>query len=398
MQQSRFDFLIIRYGEIGLKSTKVRRNLENTLSTCILQMLQRERIGYEKLQLIPTRGRLFIYTEELTRAMEVLKKCFGIVSLSPAFQIETDRKAIQEAALQMAEASLAMNGSFAIQTKRTGQHPFTSQDISAEVGAYILKNLADRKIKVNLTNPDHTIYIEIRDKAAFLFDKIVYGTGGLPYGSQGKAVALISGGIDSPVASWLMMKRGCKIFPIFADLAPYTTTAATDRLIQVLRKLFEYTPHQQVTFYQFPHGEYLEQVKEFIPPKLTCIFCKRMMYKVAEKLAFSLNAKAIVTGENLGQVASQTLDNLYILDQATQLPVFRPLIGFDKNEITDLSRKLDLYAPSIMQVPSCTAVPQYPETHGVLEHVLKIEQEHDFERIATEQFEKIKKIKVPLHS
>jgi thiamine biosynthesis protein ThiI len=122
------------------------------------------------------------------------------------------------------------------------------------------------------------------------------------------------------------------------------------------------------------------------------------MYKVAEKLALSLNAKAIVTGENLGQVASQTLDNLYILDQATQLPVFRPLIGFDKNEITDLSRKLDLYTPSIMQVPSCTAVPQYPETHGVLDHVLKIEQEHDFDRISTEQFDKIKKIKVPLHS
>jgi len=398
MQQNLFNFLIIRYGEIGLKSTKVRRNLENILSTCILQMLQREKIGYEKLKLIPTRGRLYIYTRELTPAIEVLKKCFGIVSLSPAFQIETDRKAIQEAALKMADANLAMNESFAIQTKRTGQHPFTSQDISAEVGAYILDNLADRKIKVNLTNPDHKIYIEIRDKEAFLFDKIVYGTGGLPYGSQGKAVALISGGIDSPVASWLMMKRGCKIFPIFADLAPYTTTAATDRLIQVLRKLFEYTPHQQVSFYQFPHGEYLEQVKEFIPPKLTCIFCKRMMYKVAEKLALSLNAKAIVTGENLGQVASQTLDNLYILDQATQLPVFRPLIGFDKNEITDLSRKLDLYTPSIMQVPSCTAVPQYPETHGVLDHVLKIEQEHDFDRISTEQFEKIKKIKVPLHS
>ncbi|MDD1777840.1 MAG: tRNA 4-thiouridine(8) synthase ThiI, partial [Candidatus Helarchaeota archaeon] len=379
-------------------STKVRRNLENILSTCILQMLQREKIGYEKLKLIPTRGRLFIYTEELTRAMEVLKKCFGIVSLSPAFQIETDRKAIQEAALQMADASLTMNGSFAIQTKRTGQHPFTSQDISAEVGAFILDNLAERKIKVNLTNPDHKIYIEIRDKEAFLFDKIVYGTGGLPYGSQGKAVALISGGIDSPVASWLMMKRGCKIFPIFADLVPYTTIAATDRLIQVLRKLYEYTPHQQVTFYQFPHGEYLEQVKEFIPPKLTCIFCKRMMYKVAEKLALSLNAKAIVTGENLGQVASQTLDNLYILDQATQLPVFRPLIGFDKNEITDLSRKLDLYTPSIMQVPSCTAVSQYPETHGALDKILKIEQEHDFDRISTEQFEKIKKIKVPLHS
>jgi len=291
--------------------------------------------------------------------------------------------------------SLDTNQSFAIKTTRVGQHPFSSQDISVQVGAYILTNLSDRQIKVNLTNPDHTIYIEIRDKETYLFNQIIYGTGGLPYGSQGKAVSLISGGIDSPIASWLMMKRGCKIFPIFADLAPYTTSAAEDRLIQVLQRLFAYTPYKQITFYRFPHGIYLQQVKDFIPPKLTCIFCKRMMYRVAEKLALSLNAKGIVTGENLGQVASQTLDNLYVLNQAVKLPVFRPLIGFDKNETIELSKKLDIYASSIVQVPSCTAVPKYPETHGSLEDILKIEQEHDFDRISTEQFEKIEKIKIP---
>jgi thiamine biosynthesis protein ThiI len=166
--------------------------------------------------------------------MEVLKKCFGIVSLSPAFQIETDRKAIQEAALKMADASLAMNASFAIQTKRTGQHAFTSQDISVEVGAYILDNLADRKIKVNLTNPDHKIYIEIRDKEAFLFDKIVYGTGGLPYGSQGKAVALVSGGIDSPVASWLMMKRGCKYSENCLNIPPISRLLSINFLMGII--------------------------------------------------------------------------------------------------------------------------------------------------------------------
>ena len=395
MQPDHFNFLLIRYGEIGLKSTKVRRRLENLLSNRILQMLDRKKIQYEKLKLFPTRGRLFIYTQQLNNAIEELKKCFGIVSLSPAFQIATDREEIQEAALKMAEMSLDTNQSFAIKTTRVGQHPFSSQDISVQVGAYILTNLSDRQIKVNLTNPDHTIYIEIRDKETYLFNQIIYGTGGLPYGSQGKAVSLISGGIDSPIASWLMMKRGCKIFPIFADLAPYTTSAAEDRLIQVLQRLFAYTPYKQITFYRFPHGIYLQQVKDFIPPKLTCIFCKRMMYRVAEKLALSLNAKGIVTGENLGQVASQTLDNLYVLNQAVKLPVFRPLIGFDKNETIELSKKLDIYASSIVQVPSCTAVPKYPETHGSLEDILKIEQEHDFDRISTEQFEKIEKIKIP---
>jgi len=396
MQQDHFNFLIIRYGEIGLKSTKVRRRLENLLSNRILQMLNRKNIRYEKLKLFPTRGRLFIYTQELNNAIEELKKCFGIVSLSPAFQIATDRKEIQESALKMAETILDLNETFAIKTTRVGQHPFTSQNISVEVGALILSELADRQIKVNLTNPDHTIHIEIRDKETYLFNNIIHGTGGLPYGSQGKAVSLISGGIDSPVASWLMMKRGCKTYPIYADLAPFTTTTADDRLIQVLRRLFEYTPYKQIIYYRFPHGNYLKQVREFIPPKLTCIFCKRMMYRVAEKLALSINAKGIVTGENLGQVASQTFDNLYILNQAVNLPVFRPLIGFDKNETIDLSKKLDLYTASTMQVPSCTAVPKHPETHGRLEDVLKIEQEHDFYEIAKEQFEKMEKIKIPL--
>lgn len=397
MKGDLFKFLIIRYGEIGLKSTKVRRKLENILINRITGMLQRKNIPYENIKLFPTRGRIFLYTQDLIAAVEELKKCFGIVSLSPAFQVLSDRKAIQEATLKLAKANLKMNDTFAIRTKRVGQHPFSSQDISAEAGAFILKNLAEQKISVNLSNPNHIINIEIRDKNAFLFNQIIRGISGLPYGSQGKLISLISGGIDSPIASWLMMKRGCNIIPLFCDLTPYTDDSAYKRLIQVLRNLFEYSPFKQVTLYRTSHGIILKQIKELIPPKLTCIFCKRIMYKIAEKLAERLNAKGIVTGENLGQVASQTLDNLYILNQATKIPVFRPLIGFDKTETIKLSKSLGLYSSSIIQTLSCMAVPKYPETHGILKKILEIEDENQFDKLINDVFQKIEQIKLKLY-
>ncbi|NVM27579.1 MAG: tRNA 4-thiouridine(8) synthase ThiI [Candidatus Helarchaeota archaeon] len=397
MQQELFDLILIRYGEIGLKSKKVRRRLEDLLTNRIQKMLQRKQIPYEQLKLFPTRGRLFLYTSDMAKASEELIKCFGIVSISPAIQVSSDKQEIREAALKLAEANFGVNATFGIKTKRVGQHAFSSRDISADVGAFILEKLAERKISVDLSNPMHAINIEIRDKNAFLFNQTIQGVAGLPYGSQGSLISLFSGGIDSPVASWLMMKRGCNIFPLYCDNTPYSTPAAYKRVIKVLEQLFIFSPYKQITFYSTPHGQTLEQIKEVVPPKLTCIFCKRTMYKVAERLAERLKAKGIVTGENLGQVASQTLDNLFVLNQATKIPVFRPLIGFDKVETMNLSQKLGLYSSSIMQVPGCGAVPQYPETHGTLERILEIEQEINIDKMIDEELKEIKEIKLPIN-
>ncbi len=396
MQNALFNLLIIRYGEIGLKSTKVRGRLERILSKRIRQMLGRKKIPYESLINFPTRGRLFLYTADLQKAIEELQKCFGIVSISPAFQISSDREEIRGAALRLAQDTIKMKETFAIRTKRTGEHPFSSQEISAEIGALLLERLGDRPISVNLTHPDHTIYIEIRDKQAFLFNQMIKGVAGLPYGSQGRLVSLISGGIDSPVATWFMMKRGCDIIPLFCDLTPYTNESSYTRLIAVLHKLFEYSPYEEIPLYVAPHGQTLERIKEFIPPKLTCLFCKRIMYQLAEKLAAQVNAKGIVTGENLGQVASQTLDNLFVLNQAIRIPIFQPLIGFDKTETIALSNKLGFYSSSIMPVPSCGAVPQYPETHGTLEAILELEKKYNIDKLVEEEFQNIKKVNLPL--
>jgi thiamine biosynthesis protein ThiI len=396
MEEHLFKFLIIRYGEIGLKSTQVRRKLENMLLNRIKRMLDRKNIHFEQLKLHPTRGRIFLYTKTLDSAIQELRNCFGIVSLSPAFEVSSDPSLIQDAALMLAARYLQAEKSFAIKTKRVGQHSFSSQEISAKVGAFILERLAERNISVNLTTPDHTLYIEIRDKMAFLYNTIVSGVSGLPYGSQGKVISLFSGGIDSPVASWMMMKRGCEVIPLYCDLAPYSGEAAYQRTLKVLQKLGIYLPLKTIQLYQAPQGSILTHLKEKIPPKYTCLVCKRLMYRIAEKLASKFNAKAIITGENLGQVASQTLDNLFVLNQSVNLPIFRPIIGFDKNEIINMSKNLGFYEESTAQVPSCGAVPEYPETHGVLDELIAIEHELPIENLIDEAFKKIKKTEVNL--
>ncbi len=396
MEEDLFKFLIIRYGEIGLKSTQVRRKLENILLNRTKKMLDRRNIHFEQLKLHPTRGRIFLYTKNLESAIQELKNCFGIVSLSPAFEVSSAPNLIQEAALMLAARYLKAENSFAIKTKRVGQHPFSSQDISAKVGAFILERLAERHISVNLTTPDHILYIEIRDKMAFLYNTIVSAVSGLPYGSQGKVISLFSGGIDSPVATWMMMKRGCEIIPLYCDLAPYSGEGAYQRALKVLQKLGNYIPLKTIQLFHAPQGSILTQLKDKFPPKYTCLICKRLMYRLAEKLASKFNAKAIVTGENLGQVASQTLDNLFVLNQSVKLPIFRPTIGFNKNEIINMSKKLGFYDQSTARVPSCGAVPQYPETHGVLDALITIENELPIEKLIDEAFQKIKKTEVNL--
>ncbi|TFG05855.1 MAG: tRNA 4-thiouridine(8) synthase ThiI [Promethearchaeota archaeon] len=394
MDQGPFEFLLIRYGEMSLKSYKVRRKLEDILINRIQQMMRRKNVPFQSIKLHPARGRFFLYTRHLDAAMEELQKCFGIISMSPAFKVPAERKLICEASLKLAEKGIVLNQSFAVKTKRVGQHSFSSQDISAEIGAYLLDNLKDRGISVNLSNPDYTLYIEIRDKDVYIFDKIIPGIAGLPYGSQGKLISLHSGGIDSPVSAWFMMKRGCDIFPLYCDLHPYTDDASYERVIQTLQKIFLYSPYSHFTFYMAPHGEALEKIKDIIPPKLTCIFCKRIMYKIAQKLASQLGAQGLTSGENLGQVASQTLDNLFVLNQAISIPIYRPLIGFDKNEIIDLSKRIGVYESSILPVTSCGAVPQYPETHGVLNDILQIEKRNQIDKIVEDEFHGIKQIKI----
>ena len=254
-----------------------------------------------------------------------------------------------------------------------GKHDFSSNDKAIELGDLVRK--AFPHLKVNLAAPDAEIHVEIRQDECYLYDTVIKGVGGLPLGVEGTLVALVSGGIDSPVAAWMMMKRGCTIVPIFVALDTFldeTVLARAERVVSVLRK---YQPDIQL---RVIHDSYLAAAKKELiknrQEKYTCLFCKRRMYRIAEKIAEEVGAKGIVNGESLGQVASQTLDNLVVLSDAAAIPVYRPLIGFDKADTIMLAREIGTYEESTSRATGCMAVPKGPSTKAHLAEILEMER------------------------
>lgn len=364
--------VLVRYGEISLKSAPVRRFMEKILIGNMKWMLNRKKIPYNSI--IRERGRIFLKCDFPREICEALSNVFGIVSTSPVLETSSDIDEIIRLSERVAEMLIRPRESFAVRARRTGTHDYTSIDIERKVGAAILAKTSNLNTTVNLTKPDKRIFIEVREKKAYIYYEVFPGIGGLPYGSEGKIVSLFSGGIDSPVAMWLMMKRGCKVIPIYFDNSPFTDQSTLNRALSVIKIMREYATHKKFYIYVVPHGKTLENIIKLTPRKLTCILCKRALYKVATALAEREKAIGIVTGESLGQVASQTLDNLMILNEATNLPVYRPLIGLDKLEIEEIGKKIGTYKASSISVTSCRAVPEKPATTAKLDEIKSIEK------------------------
>jgi len=347
-----YDTVIVRYGEIFLKSEPVRKRFEKRLLEDIKHRLKEINFRIKR-----KRHRIYVVTPETEKTVEILTKIFGIVSVSPAVEISADMDDILGTSLRMAKTLIKQGESFAVRAERTGQHGFSSKDIEEKVGEEILNSL---DAKVNLTNPDKTIFIEIREEKAFLFDRKIRGPGGLPSDTQGKLISLISGGIDSPVATWMMMKRGCRITALhFGE---------EKEVRGILKRLKEYS--NDIELKCFDLSDIQERASRGAG-KFTCLLCKRAMYRVAEILAEREFAHGICTGESLGQVASQTIENLEVLDSAVRLPVYRPLIGMDKEEIIAIAKKIGTY--DLASKRRCRFVPRRPATRAELSRIEKME-------------------------
>ncbi|MDR3290742.1 MAG: tRNA 4-thiouridine(8) synthase ThiI [Methanobrevibacter sp.] len=359
----KYDLIIGRYGEIALKSPRVRKRFENKLVSNIKSALDC------KLNL--NQARLFIYPKDFEEGLETLSRIFGIVSYSPAISLKTDLKNIEEYLMDYVdelEKSGLINSqkSFAIRTRRVGKHDMSSQEFSAFAGSVVVKKIGS---PVNLRNPDITIFLEIRGEDTYIFHEKMKGTGGLPLGTQGRLVALVSSGIDSPVASYLMMKRGCEIVAIHFNNAPFAGPKVTENFKKLIEQLNTYAVGSEIKTVIVDYGEYLAASKEHALEKLTCVLCKSGMYKIAEKIAEKENALAIVDGSSLGQVASQTLPNILATREKTNLPILSPLIGFDKVEIEKIAKKIGTFPISELNDGGCSAVPRYPETNANLVQV-----------------------------
>ncbi|MDD5188953.1 MAG: tRNA 4-thiouridine(8) synthase ThiI [Methanoregula sp.] len=352
---------LIRYSEIFLKSDPVRRQWENTLIANIREVMPGVHVRNE-------RGRIWLDGDVKPY---LLNKIFGIVSFSEVEHIRLDEIGshlpdyCQRHGIEKAKT-------FAIKMKRVGTHEFTSNDKAIEYGN-LLRNKFPH-LKVNLANPDIEIHIEIRANEAYLYDNVTKGVGGLPLGVEGTLVALVSGGIDSPVAAWMMMKRGCRIIPLFVALDTFLDETTIARARRVVEQLAQYQPGIELTVIA---DSYLAEAKAELVSrhleKYTCIFCKRRMYRVATAYANRVGAKGIVTGESIGQVASQTLDNLVVLTDAAEIPIYRPLIGFDKEDTIQIARQIGTFTESISSASGCKAVPAGPSTKAKLETIREIE-------------------------
>jgi len=360
---------LIRYSEIFLKSDPVRRQWENVLIANIQKVLPKVHVHTE-------RGRIWLDGDVNP---DLLKNIFGIVSFSQVEHITIEELAQFLPDYCRRHGMLTVK-TFAIRMKRVGTHPFSSNDKAIEFGTLVKREFPH--LKVNLARPDIEIHIEIRENDVYLYDTVTPGVGGLPPGVEGTLVALVSGGIDSPVAAWMMMKRGCRIVPLFVALDTFLDETNPAKAKRVTATLAQYQPGIDLVVVR---DGYLAAAKAELArmhrEKYTCLFCKRRMYRIASAYAESIGARGIVTGESLGQVASQTLDNLLVLTDAADMPVYRPLIGLDKEEIITIARRIGTFDLSISPASGCTAVPHGPSTKARLSDIREVERTLDATRM-----------------
>jgi len=356
--------IVVRYGELALKSEKVRRRFERRLMSNIELSLRgsKHRIRRE-------RGRIFVDTGS-TKVLNKLINVPGIVSVSVASKTDAALDKISKAAVDIAKRTLGKGQTFAVRTSRIGVHDFSSKKVNEVVGSAVLR--AVRGSEVNLSHPDRTIFVEVRGSDAYVFAEKMAGVGGLPVGTQGKVIALISHGIDGPIATYLMMKRGCTVFPIFFHDESYKR--ARDQAVAMAKKLADFYPKLELRM--VPFGEILREFKKE-PREFMYVLCARAMLRIANVIAEQVKAEAIAADESLEHVAGQTLANLMVIDDASKLPVLRPLIGMDKMWIERIARSIGTFSISIKSTAECFAIAQYPKTYANLGNVLEAESRID---------------------
>ncbi len=374
--------VIIRYNEIAIKSRQTRRRFVDLLIKAFKKALHYNNIDEYRIRV--EFGRIFIDTEQAYEVSKIVSKIFGVHSVSPALKINAKFDEIMNTGLEYAKTISNLGNTFVIRARRVGQHDFTSDDINRKLGEKVLNSI--KNLHVNLKNPDWTLYVEIRNENAYLFHEIIQGVGGLPTGTQGKIIATISGGLDSPVAIYKAMKRGC--IPVFVHFnnGQFVDRVNLQKALEAAKILASYIWTFNVKMYIVPHEEDLMNALQHTHPKMICIFCRRNMYRLAEKIAIKEKADAIITGEMIGEQASQTLRNLRVTSQAiSDIPIHRPVIGDDKLDVERIAKEIGTYNINAISSRSCGLAPKYPIINADLEKILELESHMDFEEILDDE-------------
>ena len=371
--------ILVRYGEISLKGLNrnyfidlLVKNIRNTL----------KRFESVKVQKIQGRIIVHISEEELKEGLEAVTKVFGIVSVSPAVVVESKIEAIEQEALE--QAKQAQFKTFRVTAKRGDKRfPIQSPELGRRLGAVILKNIDG--LKVDMHHPEFNLWVEVREET-YIYHQFIPCNGGLPVGCSGKTALLLSGGIDSPVAGYMMAKRGVELIGVYFHSFPFTSDRAKEKVIDLAKIVSQYCG--KVTLYVVPFTDIQTKIVELCPERQTTIIIRRYMMRIAQEIATRNGAKSLTTGESLGQVASQTQEGLGATNAVVDLPVFRPLIGMDKQEIVEIAQRIGTFETSILPYEDCCTifVPKHPETKPKLDAVQK--SEISMEEIAAPMIEK----------
>lgn len=379
-----YDHILIRYGELGLKG----KNMKHFIIQ--LQRNIQEALGdYTDIRVTRSQGRLFIELngQDPDPIIQKCKNIFGIYSFSLAIKVPNDKREIKEGAL----AALQQNNhakTFKVAVRRANKaFPIRSQEMNQILGAHLLKNTSNFTVDVH--QPDVEIKVEIRERATYITSTVVPGAGGLPVGTGGKVLLLLSGGIDSPVAGYLAMKRGVQLEMIHFHSPPFTSERAKQKVIDATKVLTEFGGNIKV--HLVPFTKLQQEIFKTIPERYAMTVMRRVMLQISEKLCEKENILAMATGESLGQVASQTLASMNVINEVTNLPVIRPLVGLDKEEIISLSKKIGTYEISIRPHEDCCTifVPKSPVTNPTRKKVNRLEQDVDFTKQMDEAIEQI---------
>jgi len=369
--------ILIKYGELTTK--KANRNL---FINRIYDNVKLALSGYD-IKISKNRVRMFIEpgNENIDEIVDIVKNIFGIHSIVIAYKVQTNIETIKESVLDLV-SNIEFN-TFKVETDRADKSfPINSMDFSRQIGGLILKNIPNKKVDVH--NPDYLMKIEIREDYTYIYSKEIKALGGYPVGVAGKGLLMLSGGIDSPVAGYMAMKRGMKLECIYFESPPHTSIAAKNKVKTLVTKLNKYQPSIKLHVINFTKIQ--ESIYKNIDSTYMITIMRRMMYRIAEKVLHERNCFVLVNGESVGQVASQTLTSMQVINNVTNIPIIRPVACLDKLEIIDIAKKIDTYETSILPYEDCCTIflPKHPVINPELEKAIKYESSFDYESLIDE--------------
>ena len=385
-----YDHLLVRYGELTLKGTN-RKMFINQLKDNVKRAL----IPLSGYHVKGKRDRMYIELSpeaDINEIIQRLSKVYGIKSISPVIKIDKNEEKINQSAIQLSH-DFEKGSTFKVDVKRVDKSfRLDTYELQRQVGGAILKE--NNNITVNVKNPDYEIKIEVRMDAIYIYEKVIAGAGGLPVGTGGKTLLMLSGGIDSPVAGIEVMKRGVTVEAIHFHSPPFTSEKAKDKVIELTRILAERVG--PIKLHLVPFTEIQKQINKVVHPRYTMTSTRRMMMRISDKVVHQINANAIVNGENLGQVASQTLKSMYAINHVTATPVLRPLLTLDKEDIIKKAKELGTFETSIQPYEDCCTIftPKNPVTEPDFDKVVKYESVFNFDEMIENAVENIETLTI----